>query len=115
MCVTRTGDWFRNREYIERRLGDPLLIHWFPDLTATFPQLREALGLHATVELPSDDVRAHRSPAGVDRALSVLARENLERWYARDYVFIELCAASGRFAGPSYDRPSALLSAGAAS
>ncbi len=108
-------DWFRNREYFERRLDDLLLIHWVPDLNATFPQLREALGLPDTVVLPSDDVRAHRSPDNVDRTLSPLARENLERWYARDYVFVELCAASGHFAGPSYSRPSAILSAAGAS
>lgn len=108
-------DWFRNREYFERRLSDMLMILWVPDLTAAFPQLREALGVPDTVVLPSDDVRAHRTPTGVDRTLSDLARENLERWYARDYVFLELCAASGHFAGPSYSRPSAMLSAGVAS
>jgi hypothetical protein len=104
-------DWFRTREYFQRRLPDVLMIMWVPDLTHSFPQLREALGLPATVVLPNDDVRAHRTPTGADRSLSDLAQENLERWYARDYVFLELCADSGRFVGPSYTRPSAILSA----
>ncbi|HLI61638.1 MAG TPA: sulfotransferase family 2 domain-containing protein [Solirubrobacteraceae bacterium] len=94
-------DWFVNWEYMQSRVDDILLILWLPDLTATFPRLRDLLGLPETVELPSDDLNSHRSPADVDRHLSDVARTNLERWYGRDYAFIDLCAALDCFAGPS--------------
>ena len=94
-------DWFRSREYLESRAEDLLLIQWFPDLSATFPRLRELLGLPASVELPADELRSHRSPSGVDKHLSDVATGNLERWYGRDYAFIDLCAGMECFAGPS--------------
>jgi hypothetical protein len=94
-------DWFGNWEYLESRADDILLIQWFPDLTATFPRLRQLLGLPETVALPSDDLNTHRSPADVDKTLSDVARANLERWYGRDYAFIDLCATLDSFAGPS--------------
>lgn len=94
-------DWFGNWEYMEARADDILLIIWLPDLTATFPRLRELLGLPDTVELPSDDLNSHRSPAGTNKHLSEAARTNLERWYGRDYAFIDLCATLDSFAGPS--------------
>lgn len=94
-------DWFRSREYLENRSKDLLLIQWCPDLTATFPILRERLGLPADVELPTDEIRAHRSPADVDRTLSDVAKANLEHWYGRDYAFIDLCARLDCFVGPS--------------
>ena len=94
-------DWFSSWEYLESRADDLLLIQWLPDLAATFPRLRELLGLPDTVELPSDDLNTHRSPPDVDKHLSDQARANLERWYGRDYAFIDLCAALPCFAGPS--------------
>lgn len=94
-------DWFSNWEYLESRTDDLLLIQWFPDLTETFPRLRELLGLPDTVELPSDDLNTHRSPDDLDKRLSDVARANLERWYGRDYAFIDLCATLPCFAGPS--------------
>jgi hypothetical protein len=94
-------DWFGNWEYLESRADDILLIQWFPDLTATFPRLRQLLGLPETVVLPSDDLNTHRSPADVDKTLSDVARANLERWYGRDFAFIDLCATLDSFAGPS--------------
>ena len=93
--------WFASREYLDTRLDDLLLIQWFPDLTPTFAQLTELLGLPDSVRLPTDDLRRHKSPDTVDRRLSAEARRNLESWYGRDYAFIDYCARLGCFAGPS--------------
>jgi hypothetical protein len=84
--------WFSGRYDMERRADDLLFAAWFPDLSASFPRLRELLGLEDSVTLPDDDVRAHRTPSGVDRSLSALARTNLRYWYGCDYAFIEFCA-----------------------
>jgi hypothetical protein len=94
-------DWFRSWEYLESRRKDLLLIQWCPDLTATFPILRERLGLPEHIELPTDEIRSHRSPSNVDRTLSDLARSNLERWYGRDFAFIDLCGSLDCFVAPS--------------
>lgn len=93
--------WFASREYLDTRLDDLLLIQWFPDLTPTFAQLRGLLGLADSVQLPTDDLRRHKSPATVDRRLSDEARRNLQSWYGRDYAFIDYCAHLDCFAGPS--------------
>ncbi len=93
--------WFSSREYLDTRLEDLLLIQWFPDLTPTFPMLRELLGLRDDAELPTDDLRSHRTPRDVDRSLGDVARANLEKWFGSDYAFIDYCAHLDCFAGPS--------------
>jgi hypothetical protein len=94
--------WFGNWTNLQRRERDLLLIQWFPDLTATFPRLCEMLELPGDLSLPTDDVKAHRSPPGSDRHLSENGRHNIAWWYASDAAFIELCAALDCFAGPSW-------------
>lgn len=93
--------WFASREYLDTRLDDLLLIQWFPDITPTFPRLRDLLWLPDGIELPTDDVRTHRSPVDVDRNLGDVARTNLEKWYGRDYAFLDYCAGLACFAAPS--------------
>lgn len=94
-------NWFGSREYLDSRRDDLLLVQWFPDLTTTFPQLCRLLGLPEDSVLPTDGVRAHRSPSDVDRSLSEVARANIERWYGADYAFVEYCASLDCFAAPS--------------
>jgi hypothetical protein len=97
-------DWFGTRDYFESRVDDLLMILWCPDLTPMFPRLRDALGLPQTLQLPSDNLKSHRAPPDLDKHLSELARENLERWYGREYAAIELCASLPCFVGPSCER-----------
>lgn len=94
-------EWFRSREYLESRVDDLLIVIWCPDLTVAFTRLREALQLPESVTLHTDELSAHRSPAHLDRRLSPLATENLERWYGREFAFIDFCAALPCFVGPS--------------
>lgn len=91
--------WFRDRDYLERRLDDLLLVMPFADLNASFAQLCELLGLPDSTVLPTDDVAAHRSPRdGGDRSLSDRAVANLSKWYGADLAFIDLCTTFDRFA-----------------
>jgi hypothetical protein len=94
-------EWFRSREYFETRVNDILMIIWCPDMTQSFPRLREALGLPDTVTLQTDGVRAHRSPDRMNRTLSRVAEHNLGRWSGREFAFIDLCASLPCFVGPS--------------
>jgi hypothetical protein len=95
--------WFNQRRYLDRRKGDILLIQWFPDLTATFPRLCEALGLPGNPQLPTDPKRTHKSPSDVSKYMSEQAAENVRWWLARDYAFVELCARMECFAGPTWE------------
>lgn len=90
-------DWFGNERYFRRRLDDLLAVLWLPDLDSTFPRLCRLLGISPVPELPDDDVRAHRNPAGVERRLSRPACRALEQWYAADEACVNRCRALPSF------------------
>ena len=55
-----------------------------------FELLKQKLGLPPDAELPRGEA-AHQAPAGHDVHLGDVARANLERWYADDLAFVQLC------------------------
>jgi hypothetical protein len=83
--------WFGDEDSFRRRLPDVFLIGFQERLDADFDLLKRKLGLPADAQLPSDDAKAHRTPASFRRDLSERARANLERWYASDIEFVRLC------------------------
>jgi hypothetical protein len=83
--------WFGSARRFRRRLGDVFFIAFQESLDDDFELLKQKLGLPADAQLPSDEASAHRTPASFSRALSDEARANLERWYADDVEFVELC------------------------
>lgn len=83
--------WFGNEDSFRRRLRDVFFIGFQERLDADFDLLKRKLGLPADAQLPSDDAKAHRTPASFPRDLSEGARANLERWYASDIEFVTLC------------------------
>jgi len=99
---TSYWDWFENESYYLSRLSDIFFIGFQENLSADFELLKSALGLPRGVSLPSDDIRAHKTPAGLDRTLEEKAVENLKRWYARDYDFIRLCRDTIKETNPSF-------------
>ncbi|MBI3721500.1 MAG: hypothetical protein HY248_03020, partial [Fimbriimonas ginsengisoli] len=50
------------------------------------------LGLPPQLSLPTDPVKAHATPTGLNRRLSKLALDNLGEWYKADIAFYERCA-----------------------
>ncbi len=96
---TSYWDWFRDPEYFKSR-ADHIL--WIGHQEALdLGPLAATLGLESLV-LPTDSWRANKSPDAKPE-VSDLARQNLREWYAKDYLFLDLCdrAASsrGRFSG----------------
>jgi len=83
--------WLENEEYLLSRLSDIFLIGFQETLEQDFEQLRTKLGITTNVQLPTDDVTAHRSPDNLDKKLDAEAIENLRRWYAADFRFYALC------------------------
>lgn len=82
-------EWFGDEEHLTSRSGDLLMILFQERLDEDFEILAGKLGV--TASLPTDDVRAHRTPVIADRRLTDVAVENLRRWYRRDYDFLDLC------------------------
>jgi hypothetical protein len=88
--------WFGSESYFLSRLSDIYFIGFQETLDADFQRLKTTLGLPNTLELPDDDVQAHRSPSGLDHRIDPEAEENLRRWYAEDFKFVQLCRAHAR-------------------
>lgn len=83
--------WFHDEATLRARAEDLLFVAFQDRLAADFPLLLDRLGLTGRAALPADDVRAHRNPATVDRALSPVAAAALREWYARDDDFLAVC------------------------
>lgn len=84
-------DWFQNEEYFIQRASDIFFIGYQESLTQDFTLLKEKLGIPYHVQLPNDDINAHRNPKGVDKSLEEAAVENLKKWYIKESQFIALC------------------------
>lgn len=84
--------WFGSPEQFLARRDDVVFIGRQESLAADFERLKALLGLPPSVHLPPAGTASHGTPAGFDTTLSPGARDNLRRWYAADYEFLELCA-----------------------
>ena len=80
-------DWFGDSDYFTRRSGHLLWIGRQESLDVS--SLAAVLGL-SRLELPTDPKRANKTTDAKPQ-LSDLARQNLRQWYAKDYMFLELC------------------------
>jgi hypothetical protein len=83
--------WFPEESAFRARLDDLFFIGLQDRLDDDFESLKEKLGLPPDEQLPSDETAAHKSPSGSQTQLSDVGRVNLERWYARDIAFVQLC------------------------
>jgi hypothetical protein len=83
--------WFENEAYFKSRNSDLFFVGFQESLDKDFDDLKVLLNLPESVKLPEDELHAHRNPARLDKHLDSQSIENLRRWYAEDYKFIELC------------------------
>ena len=83
--------WFESEAYFKSRLSDVFFIGFQESLLEDFGNLKTKLHLPESVELPKDNVLAHRNPAELNKKLSETAVENLKDWYQKDFDFIDLC------------------------
>jgi hypothetical protein len=82
--------WFPDEAAFRERLSDVFFVAQQQRLDADFEFLKRKLGLPPEARLPSDPIAAHRSLHDPE-PLSEVARSNLERWYASDLAFVQLC------------------------
>lgn len=83
--------YFKSKEYLLSRRSKVLFIGFQETLDDDFALFTRILNLPAGLELPRDEVIAHRNPAHVDRRLDPEAVNNLKIWYRKDYEILETC------------------------
>jgi hypothetical protein len=83
--------WFESDAYLQSRIPDLFFIGFQERLSQDFELLKSKLGLPWDIQLPADDITAHRNPDNLDKKLDAQAIENLRRWYAADMRLYELC------------------------
>lgn len=82
--------WFENEAYFNSRIDDIFFVAFQEQLADDFEVLKDMLGCPSSASLPSDDVKAHRNPGNLDTSLNKKSVANLEKWYRRDYRFMDL-------------------------
>jgi hypothetical protein len=85
--------WFHSLAYFKSRLPDLLFVGFQERLDEDFKRLVALLGIDEDVQLPTDLVVAHRTPASFDTSLSEFGRENILAHYARDVWFYKKALA----------------------
>ena len=91
-------NWFESREYFSSRLADLFFVGFQEQLSSDFEIITSKLGLPG-LALPEDEVHAHRNPEYLDKSLDATAVANLEKWYAADFEFVDLCRNLARERG----------------
>lgn len=87
----RYASWLGGLRDLESRLDDLLYVGFLETFERDFLELLERLGLPPTLRLPEDDVQSHRTPDGLNRALSARAVDNLVRYYRDDFACVAFC------------------------
>jgi hypothetical protein len=88
---TRYSFWFGDEAAFRERVPDLFFVGFQERMDEDFELLKRKLGLPPQARLPRGPKAAHQTPAGFDTRLGETARANLERWYADDLAFVELC------------------------
>lgn len=81
--------WLGSAELVRSYLDRIVWIGWTETLAADFDEIKRRLGLPPAARLPDDDLTSHRTPDGMDVALSAPARAAIERWYADDMRLLD--------------------------
>ena len=77
----------------ERCKDDILFIGNQKQLNSDFIKLKNILDLPDYFSLPTDSIKMHKNPKGIDKNLNNNSIENLKLWYTKDYEFLDLVAS----------------------
>lgn len=83
--------WYIDVDYFKSRLDDILFIGFQESLDSDFVKLKRILGIPDDINLPTDDVAAHKNLKNVDKSIDESGIDALKEWYSDDAKFIELC------------------------
>jgi hypothetical protein len=82
-------NWFISKEILDKNLDKILVVLCQENLDADYELFRKEFKVDSG-DLPKDEVSSHRNPSGGSSRLSSKSIENLMKWYARDYEFLEV-------------------------
>lgn len=83
--------WYESFAYFQTRVEDILFIGFQETLDKDFMTLKSELGIDDSCTLPTDDIKAHRNPANLDKSIEVRGMHALKNWYQKDMKFISIC------------------------
>ena len=89
---TQQIDWFNNYAIME--LNPPIWIIRQEYFNQDFDIFLNKLGLKITskdLDILTDDIGAHKNSYEKNNEFSKLAIKNLKKWYARDFIFYDIC------------------------
>jgi hypothetical protein len=78
------SDWLVSEAYLRERLSDIAWVGRTETLAADLEEIKRRLDLPRSIRLPEDEVSSHRTPKGMETALSPAGRAAIERWYEAD-------------------------------
>tara|TARA_A100001011_G_scaffold371664_1_gene429247 strand:- start:462 stop:1184 length:723 start_codon:yes stop_codon:yes gene_type:complete len=85
-------DWFNKYAFFE--VNPPIWIIRQENFIEDFDKFLSRLGLKISskdLNILTDDIGSHRNIYNKKNEFSDLALRNLRKWYARDYIFYEIC------------------------
>ena len=85
----RFSGWLGSEDYLKKRKEDVLFIGLQENLTEAFEKLKALLGIDRDLALPSDPIKAHKSPETEEKNIDVDVRGVLKDWFREDYKMIE--------------------------
>jgi hypothetical protein len=87
----RYDNWYIDFDYFGSRLDDILFVGFQEELDADFIKLKNILEIPQDINLPTDDVGAHKSSNNIDKSINESGISALEEWYLEDIKFISVC------------------------
>jgi hypothetical protein len=94
-------------DVLERYRDRILFIGSQEHFEADFDIIKTLIGADPGLELPTDDVGAHRNPVELSKFMSERARRNVRSYYRKDYPVYEWCAKRRAELVEKYGRQSA--------
>lgn len=90
---SRYSDFLGSIDFLNETSKHIALIGHQPDFDSDLAHIKKLLSISDDITAPNDDIGTHRNPKIIDRALSMLAIENLENWFRVDYEIYRWCLA----------------------
>ena len=83
--------WLGKPHQFRKKLSQVVYIARQETLSEDFERIKVMLGLPGDLQLPSDEVQAHRTSEKLDRSLTPEMSEAIRDWYAEDLKLLSIC------------------------
>jgi hypothetical protein len=84
-------NFYKSSEYFQTRIDDILFVGFQETLDTDFLMLKSLLAISNSCTLPVDDIKSHKNPKNIDKAIDKRGVIALTEWYEEDFIFISQC------------------------